>query len=481
MAVNEITFNMKNIRLISAEITNRPYKKIIPNCTLSGGTSATATIVTNVCKPLTITALGIPHWIPTSEKNFNENSPCSLVFGNGVWIVPCWNCVIFVSNDNCLSWSSRTFSPVGWVDAAYGNNIWMTISNPDGIVMVSSDNGNTWTNKSARLGTGSWQGWQRIVYYNNQWIVLNEGGRKIASTNDGDSWTETSAPDSIFDKSVAYGNGKTMRINNNNMVEENSETGTIGYMLPSGEAKSTDITNAQTVTISPETHKYEPQSDGTYKITLTLDNVTVSNAQMVSTDTVFDYLPLRLPDTTVTRTVDYSQNGPAYYPSNTSINTANLSDFLDNWYYDSNCGYYRTKLPNQGYYTHTNLNGVYGDHFVLVDDIGESTPQMFFARKDGWDTLRGGRVSTNHYFSGLHRLYKTFAEFSPVEQSGRPAFFDLEKGLRNLDACLVFQGFTSPINTALYYGASGSSLGTYRWHRDAGGNVAYDATQAAGA
>lgn len=57
-----IKFNMNNIRLISAEITNCPYKKIIPNCYLEGTTNGTGTayISTNVKKPLNIKAKAFP-------------------------------------------------------------------------------------------------------------------------------------------------------------------------------------------------------------------------------------------------------------------------------------------------------------------------------------------------------------------------------------------------------------------------------------
>ena len=54
LSSNQLTFNMTNIRLISAEITNRPYTKVKPECRLSNSGN-NAYITTNVRKPVRVT------------------------------------------------------------------------------------------------------------------------------------------------------------------------------------------------------------------------------------------------------------------------------------------------------------------------------------------------------------------------------------------------------------------------------------------
>jgi hypothetical protein len=60
-----IEFEMKSLKLISAEITNRPYEKVTPSCSLSGTTdtqnsNGTAYINTNIKAPIQITATVYP-------------------------------------------------------------------------------------------------------------------------------------------------------------------------------------------------------------------------------------------------------------------------------------------------------------------------------------------------------------------------------------------------------------------------------------
>ncbi|MDR0632071.1 MAG: glycoside hydrolase [Holosporaceae bacterium] len=58
---NTITFNMKNIRLISAEITNRPYECVTSSCTLSGGSSDTATIIADEEQDIVVDVCPLAH------------------------------------------------------------------------------------------------------------------------------------------------------------------------------------------------------------------------------------------------------------------------------------------------------------------------------------------------------------------------------------------------------------------------------------
>ncbi|MDR0677436.1 MAG: hypothetical protein LBF57_02040 [Holosporaceae bacterium] len=75
-----IDLKMTNVRLVSAEITNRPYKITIPTCSLSTS-ETTATIATNVKAPLTVKCDSIP----SSVTFYNEKGvrDCRLQCLNG--------------------------------------------------------------------------------------------------------------------------------------------------------------------------------------------------------------------------------------------------------------------------------------------------------------------------------------------------------------------------------------------------------------
>lgn len=75
-----IDFEMRGIRLISAEITNRPYEKITPKCSLkSGENQNTVYVETNVIEPITIKAKFSPNGssVSNSSVTFNSNGGVS--------------------------------------------------------------------------------------------------------------------------------------------------------------------------------------------------------------------------------------------------------------------------------------------------------------------------------------------------------------------------------------------------------------------
>jgi hypothetical protein len=187
----------------------------------------------------------------------------------------------------------------------------------------------------------------------------------------------------------------------------------IGYTTPFDVSGTTTISSNQTITISPDTHKYVKQDDGNYRITLTLTNVKISNPQMVNTDTIFEYASIDLPEPS--RIVDFSQNvsekpafigAIAYGESATSLGNAGAE-------YNGGVGYWTagesTGRPGISGFNRTFHGNIDGDFYLLVEHISGPVPSMNLFCGASSD------ADNTYNFSGLHRRFLPFDEISPSD------------------------------------------------------------------
>jgi hypothetical protein len=244
--------------------------------------------------------------------------------------------------------------------------------------------------------------------------------------------------------------------------------GTIDYVTPLAAAASTTLTNTedQTFTISPESHKYEPQFDGTYKINLTLTNVQISDPQMVSSDTVFEYSKPRLP--AASRVVDFSKKDITVSSSTSADSYADLMNY-NMMSYDDVAGYWKTDTHTQ--ITHHNFpfcefrtNQIAGDFFCILEDTGTIAPQLRLFDKSGADTHSSLKCKI-YNFTGTHRIFQNYSNI----RNSDIASFDIPNAASGGNARFIFGGFSMPINTVLYYGANGNTNHHYEWQSDANG------------
>jgi hypothetical protein len=215
------------------------------------------------------------------------------------------------------------------------------------------------------------------------------------------------------------------------------------------------------ISVSPDTHKYEPQPDGTYKVQFGFYDTIPSNV-VIDVPTIC-FSPLRLPDSAVTRVIDFSQSvGNAPLRSESSI-------FLykpDALAWDSNLGYWKVAEANNQAFQ---IDTYPGDSFMCIESL-ENPVQLQFIDSDG----SGGDAFHQYDFTGFHRRFLDIA-------SQRPGW------IINLDCMNYpqglwkyhFVGTTRPINAVLYCGASGSTLHSKEWQSNSEGTVLSDATTAA--
>jgi hypothetical protein len=249
-------------------------------------------------------------------------------------------------------------------------------------------------------------------------------------------------------------------------------SGTIFYKNPANADQSKTVTNLSDVdyTISPTTHLYEVQGgDGTYKVTLTLNNVQISDPRMVDTTPVVRYAHQKLLTDEVknVRIVDlaYSDGdkprkyGNVIFGSDTSgtlkSKTYEIFEHLKYWVTSAN--------DNHLYYT----DGVPGDYFIQLMDYNDNIPTItwFFPNevssgneKSGYGNGLYGTYSGKYSFSGLHRVFFPYGEQEYHGSYG--ARLDLISSGNNQKMVLVMGGFTSPINNAMLTNGYQAGAGT---------------------
>lgn len=607
----KLSMNLNNIRLISAEITNRPYQKVTPTCALTGtiSGSGTAYISTNVKKPVTIqvTPSG------SGTITFYDNNKIEDNVGTHTITVPTtftfrgWNLNIgnlYSGNDNRSSNGINFTHNLSKYKVRYSiTNAQITSTtlkkqlirnyaanyNRDGISQkpLIMNNGKIALYKYANnaywpLPRGSYSSARSEFFLTmDSCLVLTSGYMYIYSTwGDiktkgqytvyglqptfrflGSSYAATISHNGMsknishFDviefTNAATSNDKiVIEIPNENVlnqffieskqdksllnttidttgsqdtnIEQNkgialqrlssnlsdqivagdyicfqgdgeltvtvspiSSSGTLTHTIPSGSNVTATFNEDQAITIDPDNYKYEQNSDGTYTIQLTTNNLTLSDLKMVDADKTCVYTKIRMPR--MCGCVDFTQktssNGHYYYiagqettalPNNYFYfsDTKNaLSLIGERWDADNSRWYLYCNYSNNTAASHIHFISpmARGDMFWLLDDDSYSLPQgkSYFAlcKQPGRDSLYIGS-STHRISLPFNRVfYKTNTVIPQYCFAGEMYILD-----SNVTLPMIMGGVTLPINTMLYCGASGNNIRAYRWQSDGSGN-----------
>lgn len=139
----------------------------------------------------------------TRAANF-QSSINAVAFGNGVWVGGGFGYSTQAANirtsTNGLAWHTQTsnFSTGQTVNSiAYGNGLWIA-SAPVGGIRTSTNDGVTWTTSTAIIGN-------RFAYGNGVWVAGGSAGVLRTSTNDAVTWTTQGTSFSV--DSIVYADG----------------------------------------------------------------------------------------------------------------------------------------------------------------------------------------------------------------------------------------------------------------------------------
>ncbi|MCR5225023.1 MAG: hypothetical protein K6C34_02975 [Alphaproteobacteria bacterium] len=127
---SNVTFNMKNLRLISAELIPNEFTAKIPTCSLSGTTEATdgaeheCYITTNVQDPMTLKVDRIPLVFSEVDVGFSSGH---INYGNGKYVVNSWDSQgLYVGSS--LTSLSKVVNGTFENPVAYGNGAFVATS-----------------------------------------------------------------------------------------------------------------------------------------------------------------------------------------------------------------------------------------------------------------------------------------------------------------------------------------------------------------
>jgi len=147
-------------------------------------------------------------------------------YGNGVWVIISQGGSVYTSQSPAGPWNAITTLGGGsatYSSVAYGNGVFVSISdNSTNASYYSINNGISWTTTATTL-IGSFTS---ITYGNGVFVALKSGTATCFTSPDGSTWTSRTMPVSTTWKSVTWGNGVFLAVSNT--------SGTIAASSPDG-------------------------------------------------------------------------------------------------------------------------------------------------------------------------------------------------------------------------------------------------------
>jgi len=143
----------------------------------------------------------------------------SVTYGNGVFVAVASNGtdLVMTSTDDGVTWTARTAAKAnGWRSVTYGNGVFVAVANSGtDLVMTSTDNGETWTARSAADPMTSWIS---VTYGDGVFVAValsSAGGVLVMTSPDGVTWTARSAAEANIWRWVTFGNGLFVAVSSN--------------------------------------------------------------------------------------------------------------------------------------------------------------------------------------------------------------------------------------------------------------------------
>ncbi len=146
-------------------------------------------------------------WTEFNISGVTGNSMKDIVFGSNTWVAVGDSGTIIYASDPAGTWSVGTYSGAQFLVAiGYGNNRFIAVGSGAGsaVLIVSDDNGQTWTEKTLPSEfTSTGNPLTDLAYGNGIWSVMSGSGDHLLSTDNGDSWT-VAALDSYGAYAISY-------------------------------------------------------------------------------------------------------------------------------------------------------------------------------------------------------------------------------------------------------------------------------------
>jgi hypothetical protein len=162
-----------------------------------------------------------------SPSNFStQGDSYKAVYGNGAWVAVETGTLVAGSNSQLstdgISWiAGGDTANSNLIDIAYGGGLFIATGTSINHVVVSNDNGATWTDNALPLT----QAWSSITYGNGRFVLISTDGVSMYSF-DGVTWLEGSMPQFAWSL-VGYGQGLFLAVASDTSTVAQSNDGKI--------------------------------------------------------------------------------------------------------------------------------------------------------------------------------------------------------------------------------------------------------------
>ncbi|MGY5352231.1 MBG domain-containing protein [Wenyingzhuangia sp. IMCC45533] len=150
----------------------------------------------------------------TARTAVQNNTWFSVAYGNGLFVAVSNSGTnqVMTSPDG-ITWTPRTAAENNqWLSVTYGNGLFVAVSSDGTNQVMTSTDGITWTPRAAAENNA----WLFISYENGLFVAVSfNGANRVMTSPDGITWTSRTAAESNQWRSVTYGNGLFVAVSSN--------------------------------------------------------------------------------------------------------------------------------------------------------------------------------------------------------------------------------------------------------------------------
>ena len=162
------------------------------------------------------------NWIETTMSGYG--AWFDVAYGDGKFVAIQYNSSAAAYSTDGINWTKTTLpSSANWLRVAYGNGVFVAVIYDYNAGAAYSTDGINWI--STTMPSWAGRGWSSIIYGNDKFVAISEGGSVAAYSTDGISWTKTTLPSSADWCDVTYGNGKFVAVAKNSNIAAYSTDG----------------------------------------------------------------------------------------------------------------------------------------------------------------------------------------------------------------------------------------------------------------
>jgi hypothetical protein len=206
-----------------------------------------------------VTSTDATNWVGYQLPGVSWSNFCtSVAYGNGVFVIVSEGGTNRVrTSSNGTSWTVRTAAESNaWKSITFGNGTFVAVSSNGTNRVMTSTNGIDWTAQSVPLNS-----WSSVTFGDGLFVAVStDGTNRIITSPDGVTWTARTAPENNSWNSAVFGDGKFVSV---------SGSGTNRVMISQGISCTNPV-----ITTQPTAQSASNGTNATFTTVATGDNLT---------------------------------------------------------------------------------------------------------------------------------------------------------------------------------------------------------------